>query len=116
MLRVLLIDDSAVAAEMIAWLLRRTGAEVEVAGTAAEGVAAFRRRPADMVVVDLVLPDGDGREVVARLAGRAVFVALTGFADADTEASCLEAGFDHFLTKPVNIEDLLAVLPVAARP
>ncbi|MBX3466561.1 MAG: response regulator [Planctomycetes bacterium] len=67
--RVLVIDDDPRTGEVVGAVLRAAGFEAAVAGTAAEGLAAARRDPPDLLVVDLLLPDASGFEVIEALAG-----------------------------------------------
>lgn len=65
--RVLVVDDSDLQRDVLADLLGSEGYDVEVAATAAEAIAAARRTPPDVLVLDLLLPDADGASVLAAL-------------------------------------------------
>src|SRR5690348_5162323 len=65
--RVLIIEDEPDVARLVEFHLRGAGFEVERAGTAAEGLAALRAAPPDVVVLDLMLPDQSGYEVCKTL-------------------------------------------------
>ncbi len=112
----LLVDDDDELARIFARALERAGFGVHRArtGTDAVGVAAHLER-LDAAVVDLVLPGVGGIEVVRRV--RAAFpacriVAVTGLSDATVERAFREAGADAFLSKPVELQQLLdAVAP-----
>lgn len=117
--RVLLVDDVQDAADSLATMLTLMGHETRTAydGRAAVEVAeAFRP---DLMVLDIGLPIFDGFEVARRVRqapwGRhAVLVALTGWAQDGARRHGLEAGFDHYWTKPVEpqaIEALLSSTP-----
>jgi CheY-like chemotaxis protein len=121
-LRVLVVDDNQDAAEALAAVLRVWGHEVELAydGVGALDVAA-RWRP-DVVVSDLGLPGMDGYALAKRIRsgpafGRTLLVALSGYAREGDRRRALEAGFDHHLVKPPDLQALAAVLGrVAAGP
>ena len=116
---VLIVDDNLDAAESLAELMRECGHFVRTAHdgpTALRDAAAFRP---DVIVLDLGLPDLDGYEVARRLRAderlaSTVVVALTGYGEERHRRRTEEAGFDHHLTKPVDIERLEAIL--ASRP
>jgi len=109
--RILVVDDNADAAASLALLLKFSGHEVHVAH---DGEAALRLtetlRP-DAVLLDVGMPGMDGYEVARRLRLRpgtkdAVIIAVTGYgAEADRRRT-RAAGFDHHLTKPIELESL----------
>ncbi|HSY39744.1 MAG TPA: ATP-binding protein, partial [Polyangia bacterium] len=110
--RILVVDDNEDAAESIADLLRDLGYEIE---TAYDGPAALRIasvfRP-EVCLVDIGLPAMDGYELAKRLResqhlpGGARLIAVTGYGQETDRVRSLEAGFDHHLVKPVNIDVL----------
>jgi two-component system CheB/CheR fusion protein len=115
-LRILLIEDNEDAAEMLGQLLERFGHEVAIAGNGPDGVAAARAAPPDIVVCDLGLPGGmSGYDVAielrsdAGLAGLSL-VALSGYGRPEDRARSAEVGFDHHLTKPVDLAALRLLL------
>jgi CheY-like chemotaxis protein len=121
-LRVLVVDDNQDSADALAEVLRVWGHEVELAydGVAALDAAA-RWRP-DVVVSDLGLPGMDGYALAQRIRsgpafGRALLVALSGYGREEDRQRALEAGFDHHLVKPPDLQALAALLGrVAAGP
>jgi signal transduction histidine kinase len=111
--RILVVDDSADAAESLALLLRMKGHEVSVAYDGPRAIEmAESERPAVMLL-DIGLPGMDGYEVCRRVRERGIkthIVALTGYGqDRDRERS-LEAGFDGHAVKPVGMEELMRVI------
>lgn len=121
--RVLVVDDHAQLAVMTGLALEWAGYSVEIAHLGWRALArAERFRPA-VVVCDLYLPDIDGFEVARRLRSAAfgrslVLVACSGETQDDGGAGVRAAGFDAFLLKPVDIQQLLATIGAAgvARP
>jgi CheY-like chemotaxis protein len=108
--RFLVVDDNRDSAESLALLLKVKGYEVQ---TAYDGVAALERARViqpDVVLLDIGLPRMDGYEVARRLrqeGGRqAVLVALTGYGTNEDLQRSREAGFDHHLIKPVELDAL----------
>lgn len=111
MARILIVEDNEMNRDMLSRRLVRSGHEVHVAVTAAEGVEACRALAPDLVLMDLSLPDADGRDATRTLkadpATRAVpVVALTAHAMASDRDSALAAGCDAFETKPVDFAQL----------
>jgi CheY-like chemotaxis protein/HPt (histidine-containing phosphotransfer) domain-containing protein len=114
--RVLVADDNPVNRELIGHMLRRLGHRTDIAADGDEAVAAFRRAPYDLVLMDCQMPGLDG--LGATRAIRAVeapgrhtpILAVTGFTDASDRDRCVEAGMDDHLAKPVRFEALVALL------
>jgi DNA-binding response OmpR family regulator len=112
---ILVVDDDTRLTDMLAEFLRRRGSEVQVASTAAAGIEAVRSLRPDAVVLDVMLPDGDGFEVLRQirslpepaLAGVAV-VMLTARGDEMDRIVGLELGADDYLPKPFNPRELSA--------
>jgi PAS domain S-box-containing protein len=112
---VLIVDNSQVAAESLALLLRLAGQEVR---TAYDGPAALdlaRARPPDVVLLDIGMPGMDGLEVARRLRQelrmkQPLLVALTGYGGEDDRRRSQEAGFDAHMVKPVDMRALERLL------
>jgi CheY-like chemotaxis protein/anti-sigma regulatory factor (Ser/Thr protein kinase) len=117
-LRVLVVDDNADAAELLALALEALGYSTRVAenGLAAlEAVADFRP---DVALLDLGLPVIDGFEVARQIrampeAGHIALVAVTGYGRETDRQRTRDAGFDHHMVKPVDLENLKKWLLVA---
>jgi CheY-like chemotaxis protein len=111
--RILVVDDSQDSAESLALLLELHGHEVR---TAFAGPAALETASAfcpDVVLLDIGLPGMDGYEVARRLRaehGGCRLIALTGYGRDDDRRRSREAGFDHHLVKPVDLEELTRLL------
>ena len=114
--RVLVVEDSTFVTDALTILLESAGHRVRVAATVAEAVALGAESPADVMLLDLSLPDGDGVEALLRLraagAEPPVTVALTGRDDDRTVQRCRAAGCREVLLKPVPTRELLARLEV----
>jgi DNA-binding response OmpR family regulator len=111
--RVLLIDDDARLAGMVADYLGAAGFEVERAGSLAAGRGALARGDFDVLVLDLMLPDGDGldlcRELRAASATRGLPVLMLSARGEPTDRIVgLELGADDYLAKPFEPRELLA--------
>jgi signal transduction histidine kinase len=111
--RILVVDDERFFREMMESILAGAGYQVATAATGEEAVALFARTPAPVVVLDLVLPDLVGTEVLARLKAidpEATVVMVTAFASLESAIAALKAGAYDFIQKPIVREDLLAAV------
>ncbi len=102
-------------------MLEAEGARVETAGCGVDGVAAVKDGRFDVVLCDIGLPDIDGMEVARRLRSMAGpggprLIALTGYGQAEDVHQAITAGFDAHVTKPVNLDQLLALLETRHEP
>ena len=116
--RVLVIEDNADACETLKAFLDMEGHDVHTAPDGQAGLEALLGQRFDVVVCDIGLPGMDGLEVMARLRATdggegPVAIGLSGYGQAEDRARAAQAGFDHYLVKPVNPDSLLAL--VAAR-
>jgi DNA-binding response OmpR family regulator len=109
--RVLVVEDNAVLAEGLRHNLAFEGYAVRVAGGAGEGLAALQREGADLVILDLMLPDGDGFHVLRTLRGdgdATPVLVLTALGDEADKVRGLRLGADDYVTKPFGLLELLA--------
>jgi two-component system phosphate regulon response regulator OmpR len=111
--RLLLIDDDARLTAMVGDYLRQAGYEVETAGSLAEGRERLARDNVDALVLDLMLPDGDGLDLTRELRSNARFKALpllmlTARGEPLDRIVGLEIGADDYLPKPFEPRELLA--------
>jgi two-component system, OmpR family, KDP operon response regulator KdpE len=115
--RILIVDDESQLLRALRINLRARAYEVETAQDGAAALAAVARRPPDVVVLDLGLPDLDGIEVITGLRGwtRVPIIVLSGRADAADKVQALDAGADDYVTKPFNMDELLARIRAALR-
>jgi two-component system KDP operon response regulator KdpE len=110
MKRLLVIDDESQLLLALRINLSARGYDVAVAADAAAGLAAAARRPPDLVVLDLGLPDRDGVEVITGLRGwsSVPILVLSGRTEAWDKVEALDAGADDFVTKPFSMDELAA--------
>jgi two-component system, sensor histidine kinase len=114
--RVLIIEDDPDTRESLKVLLELDGHHVDVASDGADGLELARRAHPDVALVNIAMPGLDGFEVARRfrLAGEPIhLVAVTGFGRPEDRARAREAGFDVYLLKPVDPEDLTRVVAAA---
>jgi len=114
---ILLIDDDARLAAMVADYLRDHHFEVLHAATGAAGLAAIRRQDVDLVLLDLMLPDTDGLCLFKALSGvRAIpIIMLTARGDPMDKVVGLEIGAEDYVAKPFEPRELLARIRVVLR-
>jgi len=114
-LRLLVVDDNVDAAATLGMLLEACGYAVEVENESRSALARALASPPQAALLDIGLPDMDGNELARRLRADPatrdlVLVAITGYGQEQDRKAALEAGFDHHLVKPVDMEKLSAVL------
>jgi two-component system, OmpR family, response regulator len=110
-MRVLVVEDDPRMAELLRRGLQEEGYAVDLASNGEEGVWLGTENEYDAVVLDVMLPDGDGFEVCRRLrqAGRwAPVVMLTARDAVQDRVVGLDAGADDYLTKPFSFQELFA--------
>jgi CheY-like chemotaxis protein len=117
-LRVLVVDDNADAAQMLAALLEVQGHAVSVEYDGRGALARARAEHPDVLLLDIGLPDMDGYELARRLRAQpenaaATLVALTGYGQNQDREEAQQAGFDHYLVKPADLNAVNEVLALA---
>jgi two-component system OmpR family response regulator len=116
--RVLVVDDESSIAELLSMALRYEGWQVQTAGNGQSAVRAARQFRPDAVVLDLMLPDIDGMEVLRRLRGVGDDVPvlfLTARDAVEDRVAGLTAGGDDYVTKPFSLEEVVARLRALIR-
>lgn len=111
---VVLVEDNDDLRQLFEFLLDDHGYQVVTAVDGPSGVECVLANQPKVALIDVGLPGFDGHEVArqvrAALGDTVSLVALTGFSQAGDLASSRQAGFDHHLAKPVEVDDLLALL------
>ncbi|MCQ8828736.1 response regulator transcription factor [Streptomyces malaysiensis] len=113
--RLLVVEDEPTLRELLSASLRLAGFAVIPVATGAQALAAVREQRPDLIVLDVMLPDFDGFEVVRRLRGQRPITAaghppvlfLTARDAPEDRISGLRAGGDDYVTKPFNLEELV---------
>jgi two-component system OmpR family response regulator len=112
-LRVLVVDDEANIAELLQMALRYEGWDVRTAATGRAAVAAARESSPDAIVLDMMLPDFDGMEVLRKVRADSPDVPvlfLTARDAVEDRIAGLTAGGDDYVTKPFSLEEVVARL------
>lgn len=117
--RVLIVDDDPGLASVIELMLDRAGCVTEVAQTSQAAMDSLQVRLPDAVLLDLMLPDIDGLDLLRQLrAQRATetlpVIVLTARSDEESRRACEAAGASGFLVKPVSRRELVASVRWAA--
>ena len=119
--QLLMIEDDTRLAAMVGEYLRQSGYGFTHAATGASGLQALQAGPADLVILDLMLPDMDGLEVCRRIKGqggdsaRTAVLMLTAKGDPMDRIVGLEIGADDYLPKPFEPRELLARIRAVLR-
>ncbi len=110
MAHILLVEDAVPQARALTRELVRAGHDVEHAADGASALRLFGRRAPDLVLLDWMLPDADGIDVLARLrrACSAPVLMLTARHAVDDRVTALRAGADDYVPKPFDVRELLA--------
>ena len=112
-IRVLVVDDEPSLAELLASVLRYEGWEIQTAGDGSSAVRTAREFRPDAVVLDIMLPDFDGLEVLRRVRAELPHVCvlfLTARDAVEDRVAGITAGGDDYVTKPFSLEEVLARL------
>jgi len=108
--RILVVDDEPAQRELVGGFLRKHGFDVVEAGGGSEAVARFKQEAFDLVLTDQRMPDLSGLEVleaVRSTSPETAVVIMTAYGTIGTAVSAVKAGAADYLTKPLNLDDLL---------
>lgn len=111
--RILIVEDEADIARLVAYTLEQAGFETQVVGTGHQALQALREHPPDLVILDLMIPDLDGLEICRQIRSdpelkSVAVVMLTARAQESDRILGLEVGGDDYITKPFSARELLA--------
>jgi two-component system, OmpR family, KDP operon response regulator KdpE len=116
--RVLVVDDEPAIRRFLRTTLTAQGFQVDEAADGKDALEELRRRPIDLLILDLGLPDMDGFDIIERLRGSGSSVpilVLSSRADEAGKVKALDLGADDYVTKPFGVEELLARMRAAQR-
>jgi two-component system response regulator RegX3 len=115
--RILVVEDEPSFHEVLSYQLAREGYDVSVAETGDDGLAAFEREGADLVLLDLMLPGTSGTEVCRQLRSRSKvpIIMLTAKDGEVDKVVGLELGADDYVTKPYSVRELVARIRAVLR-
>ncbi len=116
-LRLLIVDDEEVIRDVLETLLSREGYDVTTTANATEALAAFEADPQDVVLLDLMLPDRPGLEVLREIRRRdpdAVVVIVTAYSSIEGAIEAMREGAFHYIPKPFQNEEVLLTVEKGA--
>jgi signal transduction histidine kinase/DNA-binding response OmpR family regulator/HPt (histidine-containing phosphotransfer) domain-containing protein len=115
-LRILLAEDNLINQKVVIGMLQKLGYRADIVSNGAEAVQAVMRQKYDLVLMDVQMPEMDGLEASRQICKsssknpRPKIVAVTANAMRGDKEKCLAAGMDHYLSKPVMLEELTSAL------
>jgi len=117
MQRILMIEDDVALATMVAEYLGKGGFTVDIETRAESGLSRLRQQTYDALLLDVMLPDGDGFDICRRLRADSdiLIIMLTARGEETDRIVGLEIGADDYLTKPVGILELMARIRAGLR-
>jgi len=114
----LVVDDDRDNLDMLAVGLERYGATIQVASSAAEALEVLQRYNPDVLVSDIAMPDEDGYGLIRRIResnNATPAIALTAYVRMEDQASAISAGFNAFVPKPVELNELITAVKLALK-
>ena len=116
--RILVVDDEPHIRDMVIRALEGAGYAIDSAGDGGAGLALALAGDYQLVILDLVMPHTDGRDIIGRLRHERPdepVMVLSCLSDITTKVACLDMGAQDYLTKPFSIDELLARVRVQLR-
>jgi CheY-like chemotaxis protein len=120
-LRILLAEDSLVNIKIVLWFLRKLGYHADVAFNGIEVIDALKRRSYDVILMDAVMPEMDGRQATMLIRKdfpsnqQPSIIAMTANAQPGDREEYLSIGMNDYITKPIKMEDMIRAL-LASKP
>lgn len=115
--RILIVDDEPAIARVLQPVLTATGATVFSAENAVDGLRLARENAVDIILLDLGLPDADGKDLISNLLalGDVAIIVISARHQEAEKVAALDAGADDYVDKPFNIDELMARIRAAQR-
>lgn len=117
-MRVLLIEDDSPTSKIVESVLTSEGISVDTSDLGVDGLEIGKIYDYDAIILDLLLPDIDGFEVIRRLRSADIatpVIILSGLSESKDKVKCLEIGADDFITKPFERKELIARVQAVVR-
>ena len=111
--KILIVDDDSVSVFLFTELIEPTGAKIATAKDGKSAIKTIKNEDIDLVLLDLKLKDCSGYSVlkkIRKLNPNIRVIAQTAYAMIEDYQKCIEAGFDDYLSKPINSDDLYTKL------
>lgn len=110
---ILVVDDEPLAAQQVSRFLESESIRTTMAGSGSSALSSHQADPADLIVTDLRMPDGDGVELIRNIRAEDTglpIVVVTGQVLREAEAEALDAGATVLLRKPVDLQELASAV------
>ncbi|HEY3244995.1 MAG TPA: response regulator, partial [Phycisphaerae bacterium] len=107
--RILIVDDDRIILESLSEFLRLEGYEVEGVTSFAAASAALERRPCNLVITDVTMPDADGFQLLRMIKQRypeVVTIMITGYGTIESAVEAIKMGAYDYLTKPIDDDEM----------
>ncbi|KHT61930.1 chemotaxis protein CheY [Photobacterium gaetbulicola] len=117
MSKILVVDDDIVICELLKEVLEGEGYDVHCTHCGKTGLAYLEKQPVDLVLLDVMLPNIDGMQLARRICQRFAtpIIMLTALADEASLLDGLQAGADHYMSKPFKVPELLVRIKAIMR-
>ncbi len=113
-LRILVAEDNIINQKVMQKMLHKLGYRADVAANGLEVLAALDRQDYDVILMDIQMPEMDGLDAARKIRETRPtwpkIIAITAFAMEGDKEKCIESGMDGYISKPVNLEELRAIL------
>ena len=118
-LRILLAEDNIVNQRLTTRVLNKFGyKDIQIAQTGLEAIEKFNEKFYEVILMDVQMPEMDGLEATRLIRTKQyqqpVIISMTANAMQDDKEKCLAAGMDYYISKPINLEELVAALMKAS--
>lgn len=115
--RILIVDDEPAIARVLQPVLTAVGATVFSAENAVDGLRLARENAVDIILLDLGLPDADGKDLISNLLamGDVAIIVISARHQEAEKVAALDSGADDYVDKPFNIDELMARIRAAQR-
>jgi CheY-like chemotaxis protein len=115
-IQILVVEDNLINQKLIIRILKLIGAVIEVANNGVEALQAVQKKKYDIVFMDIQMPEMDGIEATKRIRAEVskeyqpIIIAMTANTLLGDRETCIEAGMNDYLSKPINIDEVKRVL------
>lgn len=113
-LTILLAEDNLINQKLATRVLNKLGYELDIANNGVEAVGMLQKKDYDLILMDILMPEMDGLEATSVIRSGAQYqpqiIAMTANAMPEDRETCLKAGMNNYITKPIKLEELMDIL------
>lgn len=114
-MKVMCVEDDDIAREALVSVLKRRSAKVFAGADGREGLELYRKHKPDIILVDMLMPNMSGRELIENIRKESgdeklAVIVISALTDSNSIITAVDAGINKYITKPVDIDELLATL------